>query len=65
MEQVGLVIKQTNISIPLVNTFIRVNLLDVIGEVELEQTYINHSDGPIEATYRVFSLSYYLFIDCF
>ena len=58
MEQhaVGLVSKKNGDNIPLVGTNIWVNILDVIGEVELEQTYINQDDEPIEATYKVFHI---------
>ena len=52
----GLVSKKNGDNIPLVGTNIWVNILDVIGEVELEQTYINQDDEPIEATYKVFHI---------
>ena len=54
MAQVGLVDKRNNINIPLVSTSIRASLLDIIAEVELEQTYINNTNEPIEAIYKVF-----------
>ena len=54
MAQVGLVDKRNNTNIPLVSTSIRASLLDIIAEVELEQTYINNTNEPIEAIYKVF-----------
>lgn len=49
---VGLQNRKDGKDIPLVSTSIHANLLDVIAEVDIKQTYINNSDDPIEATYK-------------